>query len=131
MGEVEKGCGCVQGIGSLSREKQSEPGAATSDSFIPPFSPRHFIRLHCPLCAVKRLLRKLLDVGLACCVVHDCVVVGALRLCGLEALKQRLCEVEAVIVGGVEALAYNLVDGMVFACFCVSEEMNRGIWMEN
>lgn len=78
-------------------------------------SPRHFVRPHCPLRAIKRLLRKLLDVGLARRIVHNGIVVWALRLCGLEALEQRLCEAEAVIVGGVEALSYNLVDGVVFA----------------
>lgn len=78
-------------------------------------SPRHFVRPHCPLRAIKRLLRKLLDVGLACRIVHDGIVVWTLRLCGLEALEQRLCEGEAVIIGGVEALSYDLVDGMVFA----------------
>lgn len=102
------------------------------------FSPRHLVRRHCPLCTVKRLLRKLLDVGLACRIVHDGIVVWALRLCGLEALEQRLCEAEAVIVGGVQALSYNLVDGMVFACFfmckkcmfhaeCIRKTENRHI----
>jgi hypothetical protein len=78
--------------------------------------PRHLVGPHCALGAVKRLLRKLLDVGLPRGVVHDGVVVWALGLCGLEALEERLCEGEAVIVGVVQALSDDLVDGMVFAC---------------
>jgi hypothetical protein len=78
--------------------------------------PRHFVRFHGSFSTIKRLLRKLLDVGLPCGIVHDGVVIWTLGLCGLEALEQRLCEGEAVIVGGVQVLSYNLVDGMVFAC---------------
>lgn len=78
--------------------------------------PRHFVRLHGSFCTIKRLLRKLLDIGLPRGIVHDGIVVWTFGLCGLEALEQRLCEGEAVIVGGVQVLSYNLVDGMVFAC---------------
>jgi hypothetical protein len=115
VGEVEEGCGCVEGIGGLSGKAVRIKCGAELCIYV--VSPRHFVRVHCPLCAIKCLLRKLLDVGLTRCIVHDRIVVWALWLCGLEALEQRLCEVEAVIVGGVEALSYDLVDGMIFACF--------------
>lgn len=77
--------------------------------------PCYFVRTQCPLRALKSLLRELLHVCLTGRVIHDSIVVSALRLRGLEALDQRLGEVEGVVVSGVEALADDLVDGMVFA----------------
>jgi len=93
--EVEEGSGGVERVGRLARDAVGAQGA---------------------LRARKRLLRELLDVGLPGVVVDNGVVVGALGLCGLEALEQRAREVEAVVVGLVEALADDLVDGVVFAC---------------
>ena len=77
--------------------------------------PRHLVGPQRALGAVKGLVRKVLDVGLARIVVDDGVVVCVLGLGGLEALDERLGEGEAVVVGGVQALAYDLVDGMVLA----------------
>lgn len=93
--EVEKGRGGVECVGRLSR---------------------HLVCAQSALGAIKCLLRKLLDIGLACVIIDNGIVVGVGSLGLLEALEQRLCVVEGVVVGGVEALAYDLVYGMILAC---------------
>lgn len=77
--------------------------------------PRHFVGTHRPLRAIKRLLRKHLDVCLPRRVVGDGIVVRPLCLGRLEALDQRARKVEAVIVGCMEGLVHDLVDGVVLA----------------
>ncbi len=78
-------------------------------------APRHLARAQGPLGTGKGLVGKLFDIGLAGIVVDDGVVIGALRLGRLEPLDERLCEGEAVVVGRVEALADDLVDGVILA----------------
>lgn len=120
-GEVEKS-GCrVKGVGRLSVERR-QPSVHVVVETKRRNTPRHFVCAQSPLGAAKRVLGKLLDVCLAGVIVHDGVVVGALSLCSLEALNERLCKVEAVVVGRVQALADDLVDGMVLACEGVREE---------
>lgn len=79
MGEVEKGCGCVEGIGGLSNKAvRIRRSAELFFLLLYTVSPRHLIGLHCAFRTIKGLLRKLLDVGLACCIVHDGIVIWAL-----------------------------------------------------
>lgn len=93
-GKVEKGGGGVERVGGL---------------------PGYPVGAHGSLCAVKRLLGKHLHVCLPRSVVGDGIIVGALGLGRLEALNQRPRKVEAFVVGRMQALADNLVDGVVLA----------------
>jgi len=58
-------------------------------------------------------LRKLLDVGLAGKIIGDGVVVSIGSLCRLELVHEVCGEFEALLVGIVEALAEDLIDGPV------------------
>lgn len=77
--------------------------------------PRHLVGSHGALSPTEGLLGKLLDIGLASCIVHYGVIVGPLRLRGFQPFNQGFCEGEAVIVGGVKVLCHYLVDGVIFA----------------
>lgn len=73
----------------------------------------HLVGLHCPLCTVECLLRKLFDIGLTGKIIGDSVVVGVGSLCGLELVHEVCSELEALLVDIVEALAEDLIDSPV------------------
>lgn len=76
--------------------------------------PRHLVGAHRALSSLKRLLSELLNISLSRSVIDDRIIISSFRLCCLEALDQCLCELKGIVVGGMQALAHDLVDSMVF-----------------